>query len=93
MFSFSRMRRHLGYVTRSRHGLVFAAGLARVARGRLSLRLTPLRKLRPGHYTLTLISGAGSHEMIRSEAFTLGPGAGLRCHQRERPQRRRKPAG
>ncbi len=37
----------------------------------MSLRLTPLRKLRPCHYTLTLISGAAKHEKIRSEAFTL----------------------
>jgi hypothetical protein len=58
--------------TLSRHGAVFAAGLARVAHGHLSLRLTPLRKLRAGHYTLTLISGAGSRETIRTEAFTLG---------------------
>lgn len=57
--------------TLSRHGLVFAAGMASVQRGRLSLRLTPLRRLRHGRYTLTLISGSGSHETIRTEAFTL----------------------
>jgi Divergent InlB B-repeat domain len=57
--------------TLSRHGAVFAAGMARVARGRISLRLTPLRRLRPGHYTLTLIAGAGRRETIRREAFTL----------------------
>jgi hypothetical protein len=58
--------------TLSRHGAVFAAGMARVAHGRLSLRLTPLRRLRPGHYTLTLIGGTGRHETIRTESFTLG---------------------
>jgi hypothetical protein len=58
--------------TLSRHGVVFASGTAVTTnRGQLSLRLTSLRKLRAGRYTLTLISGAGSHETIRSEAFTL----------------------
>jgi hypothetical protein len=55
----------------SRHGVVYAAGTARVTHRRTSLRLTPARKLRPGHYTLTLTSGSGRHERIRSEAFTL----------------------
>ena len=58
--------------TLSRHGFVYANGTARTARGHLSLRLTPLRKLRPGKYTLTLVSGAGRHERITSESFTLG---------------------
>jgi hypothetical protein len=58
--------------TLSRHGEVFAAGMARVvAHGRLSLRLTPLCKLQAGRYELTLISGAGAHEAIRTELFTL----------------------
>ncbi len=57
--------------TLSRHGVVYAAGTARTAHGRISLRLTPLRSLRPGKYTLTLVSGAGKHETIRSESFTL----------------------
>jgi hypothetical protein len=55
----------------SRDGAVFAAGTARSANGRMSLRLTPLRKLRPGRYTLTLISGSGRHQSIRRESFTL----------------------
>jgi hypothetical protein len=55
----------------SRHGVVYADGTARVARRHTSLRLTPLRKLRPGRYRLTLTSGSGGHERIRSEAFTL----------------------
>ncbi len=58
--------------TLSRHGVVFAAGAASESRGRLGLRLISLRKLRPGRYTLTLISGAGRRERIHSEAFTLG---------------------
>ena len=58
--------------TLSRHGLVFAAGIARSARGRISLRLLPVRRLRPGRYTLTLITGAGHNERITSESFTLG---------------------
>jgi hypothetical protein len=57
--------------TLSRHGVVYAAGTARTARGHLSLRLEPLRSLRPGKYTLTLVSGTGKHEKIRSESFTL----------------------
>ncbi len=55
----------------SRHGAVYATGTARSAHGHTSLRLTPLRKLRPGHYTLTLIGGAGRYETIRREAFML----------------------
>jgi hypothetical protein len=55
----------------SRHGVVYAAGTARVAHGHTSLRLAPLRKLRAGRYTLTLTSGAGRHERVRSEGFTL----------------------
>ena len=58
--------------TLSRHGRVYAAGTARTAHGRMSLRLLSVRRLRPGKYTLTLISGSGRHETIRSEAFTLG---------------------
>jgi hypothetical protein len=58
--------------TLSRHGAVYAAGAARIARGgRMSLRLLPLRRLRPGRYTLTLIGGRGRHETIRRESFTL----------------------
>ena len=57
--------------TLSRHGAVFAAGTARSTRGHMSLRLSPLRRLRPGSYTLTLIVGAGRHETIRRESFTL----------------------
>jgi hypothetical protein len=37
----------------------------------MSLRLLPVRRLRPGKYTLTLISGAGRHERISRESFTL----------------------
>ncbi len=59
------------HATLSRHGLVYATGTARSVRGRMSLRLLPLRSLRPGKYTLTLIGGAGKHETIRSESFTL----------------------
>jgi hypothetical protein len=55
----------------SRHGVVYARGTVRTARGRMSLRLTPLRKLQPGKYTLKLISGSGKHERISSESFTL----------------------
>jgi len=57
--------------TLSRDGLVYAAGTARLARGRMSLRLTPRRSLRPGTYTLTLISGTGRHERITTRSFTL----------------------
>jgi hypothetical protein len=57
--------------TLSRHGAVYAAGTAHSAHGQMSLRLLPLRRLRPGSYTLTLLSGAGRHERIRSEPLTL----------------------
>ncbi len=57
--------------TLSRRGVVYAAGTAHTARGRMSLRLLPVRRLRPGRYALTLISGAGRHERITSESFTL----------------------
>ena len=57
--------------TLSRHGLVYAAGTASVAHGRTSMRLAPLRRLRPGRYTLTLITGKGRDERIVSRPFTL----------------------
>ena len=57
--------------TLSRHGAVYAAGTARVARGRISLRLLPVRRHRGGRYTLTLVAGSGAHGGIRSESFTL----------------------
>jgi len=57
--------------TLARNGHVYASGLARRSGGRLSLRLVPLRKLRPGRYSLTLISGSGRHETISTRSFTL----------------------
>jgi hypothetical protein len=58
--------------TLSRRGVVYAAGTARAgAHGSMSLRLVSVRKLRPAHYTLTLISGSGRQEAIRNESFTL----------------------
>jgi hypothetical protein len=57
--------------TLSRHGVVYAAGTARVEHGRTSLRLAPLRKLQPGRYTLTLVTGTGRHKRISTESFTL----------------------
>jgi Divergent InlB B-repeat domain/Collagen triple helix repeat (20 copies)/NHL repeat len=60
------------HATLSRRGVVYAAGTARHStRGQMSLRLVPVRRLLQGHYTLTLISGSGKHETIRSESFTL----------------------
>jgi hypothetical protein len=61
--------------TLSRHGAVYALGIANGdPHGRLRMRLQPLRRLRPGRYTLTLVTGSGTHERIRSERFTLtGP--------------------
>jgi hypothetical protein len=56
----------------SRRGVVYAAGTAsRRAHGFLSLRLISLRKLKPGRYMLTLISGSGRQERIHSETFVL----------------------
>jgi hypothetical protein len=57
--------------TLSRHGVVYAAGTARVTRGHTSLRLLPVHSLRPGRYTLTLISGTGRHRRIVTQPFTL----------------------
>ncbi len=57
--------------TLSRHGVVYAAGTARVEHGRTSLRLRPLRKLQPGKYTLTLLGGTGRHKRTSTESFTL----------------------
>ena len=57
--------------TLSRHGVLYASGAARTAHGRVSLRLAPVRRLGPGKYTLTLISGAGPHKRITTESFTL----------------------
>jgi hypothetical protein len=57
--------------TLSRHGVMYATGTARTAHGRTSLRLAPVRGLVPGKYTLTLISGEGSHKRIVTESFTL----------------------
>lgn len=57
--------------TLSRHGLVYATGTARIARGHTSLRLLPAHSLRPGRYTLTLISGTGRHKRISTQPFTL----------------------
>jgi DNA-binding beta-propeller fold protein YncE len=57
--------------TLSRRGVVYAAGTARLAHGRMSLRLLPVRRLRPGKYTLTLVSGTGRHKKISRQSFTL----------------------
>jgi DNA-binding beta-propeller fold protein YncE len=57
--------------TLSRHGVVYAAGTARLVRGRMSLRLLPVRRLRPGTYTLTLVSGTGRQERISRQSFAL----------------------
>ncbi|HEX4114335.1 MAG TPA: collagen-like protein [Solirubrobacteraceae bacterium] len=57
--------------TLSRHGVVYAAGTSSTVSGRMSLRLLPVRRLQPGKYTLTLISGTGEHKRISSESFTL----------------------
>jgi Collagen triple helix repeat (20 copies) len=57
--------------TVSRHGVVYAAGIALSTHGKTSLRFVSLHKLRPGHYMLRLISGSGDHERISSEPFTL----------------------
>ena len=51
----------------SRHGVVYATGLARVTGGRASLRLSTRRKLAAGRYTLTL----GSGRSRRVETLTL----------------------
>jgi hypothetical protein len=59
--------------TLSRRGKVYAAGTAHAVRGRTNLRLLPVRQgqLRPGRYTLTLISGTGPNERISSESLML----------------------
>jgi hypothetical protein len=58
--------------TLSRHGLVYARGAATSgAHGGLRLRVMALHELHAGRYTLTLTSGSGRHEHIRTETFTL----------------------
>jgi hypothetical protein len=57
--------------TLSRRGVVFASRIARTTYGRMSLRVVPLRRLRPGKYTLTLSSGSGEHKRINNESFAL----------------------
>lgn len=57
--------------TLSRHGVIYATGTARIAQGHTSLRLLPVHSLRPGKYTLTLISGTGRHKRISTQPFTL----------------------
>jgi hypothetical protein len=59
------------HATLSRKGVVYAAGVARAAHGRMALRLAAVRRLRPGRYTLTLILGRGRHETRQTEPFTL----------------------
>ena len=57
--------------TLSRHGVVYAAGIARDVHGKTSLRLLAVRKLEPGAYALTLVSGSGLNERIRTEKLTV----------------------
>ncbi len=72
----------------SRHGTVYATGSSSSSnssnvaggRGGLSLRLSPLRALIPGRYTLTLISGSGRGERISTLPFVLA-GAGRGRHR------------
>ena len=61
--------------TLSHNGQVYATGTAvRDAHGNLSLRLLPVHDLRPGRYTLELVTRKGAHKQIRREAFVLGGG-------------------
>jgi Divergent InlB B-repeat domain/Collagen triple helix repeat (20 copies) len=60
------------HATLSRRGVVYAAGIARTIRGRLSLRLRSSRRLRPGGYTLTLVTGHGRFRRVRTQSFVLG---------------------
>lgn len=62
---------HIARARLSRHGVVYASGVARLVHGSTSLRLAPVRRLGPGRYTLTLIRGTGPHRRIGSESFTL----------------------
>jgi Divergent InlB B-repeat domain len=59
--------------TLSRRGVVYATGATVRARmGIWGLRLNGVRALRPGRYTLTLVSGVGRGERVRSETLTVG---------------------
>jgi hypothetical protein len=60
------------HATLSRHGVVYAAGVAHTNRGRLSLRLRSAHRLRQGRYTLTLTIGRGRHKQVRTQSFVLG---------------------
>jgi hypothetical protein len=62
---------HSARATLSRHGVVYAAGVARLVHGHTSLRLSVVHRLRAGRYMLTLIRGSGRHRRISSELFIL----------------------
>jgi hypothetical protein len=56
----------------ARGATVYAAGTAaRIHRAIRRLRLVPLRRLRPGRYSLTLISGTGRHEQVTTRTVVL----------------------
>jgi streptogramin lyase len=57
--------------TLSRAGTIYAAGTASGAHGHTSLRLTPLRRLVAGRYTLTLASGNGTREHVTRKVVTI----------------------
>jgi hypothetical protein len=59
------------HATLSRHGVVYAAGIARANGAHLSLRLQSSRRLRPGSYTLTLVTGHGRYRRVRTQSFVL----------------------
>ncbi len=58
----------------SRGRMVFATGIAHVADGGMSVRMTMLRALPPGRYTVTLQRGSGAHTIVSVESVTMaGP--------------------
>jgi len=66
---------NVALATLSHNGQVYATGTAvRDDHGNLSLRLLPVHDLRPGRYTLELVTRKRAHKQIRREAFVLGGG-------------------
>ena len=58
----------------SRGRTVYATGIAHVAEGYMSMRMTMLRALPRGRYTVTLQRGGGAHTIVSVESVTIaGP--------------------
>jgi len=55
----------------SRGRAIYATGVAHVADGYMSMRLTMLRTLVPGRYAVTLQRGSGRNTIVSAESVTI----------------------